>query len=344
MNSPLKILQVSNFGYKKNYHQFYNCDYKIYFGLIKNGHSVYQFSNRDIARQEGFFKSRFGAEKVQNEKLIKVVGEIKPDILLLGHCEQIKNETLNIIREKNKNIKIAAFNVDALWLEHNLNLVKERSKAVDAMFITTAGEILKQFSRPGLRLSFIPNPTDEAIDKYKCFEGEKEFDVFFAGGGEYRTNTCEFLKGKLPDIKFNIVGQPRNTLAYGQKYFDELNKCWIGLNLPQFTDDFHQPYLYSSDRISQYFGNGLLTFCHKKTGYDKYLEEGREAFYYSSESELAEKIHQAKLNKSEAKNIAKNGWLKYHMLYNSKIITQYMVDIIRGEGLSQSYSWPTEIF
>ncbi len=226
INRPLKILQVANFGYKHNFQQFYNCDYKIYFGLIKNGHSVYQFSNRDIARQDGFFKSRFGSRSVQNKKLIKVAKEIRPDLILLGHSEQIENETLNIIREDNNKIKIAAFNVDALWLDHNVNLVKERSLAVDSMFLTTAGESLKQFSRAGLKISYIPNPVDGSIDKYRCFENENpEYDVFFAGGGEYRINTCNYIKEKLPEIKFHHIGKGKQKVVYGQKYLDELKKC-----------------------------------------------------------------------------------------------------------------------
>ncbi len=342
MQRSLKILQVSNFDYKNNFHQFYNCDYKIYFGLIKNGHSVYQFSNRDIARQDGFFKSRFGSTAVQNEKLIKVAREIKPDLILLGHCEQIDNETLGKIKEENKNIKIAAFNVDALWLPHNVNLVKERSKAVDVLFSTTAGDSLKQFARDGLKVAFIPNPVDEAIDKYKCFENPApEFDVFFAGGGKYRIDTCNFLKENLQEINIHHIGKGKGKVVYGQRYLDELKKCWIGLNLPQFTDDIYQPYLYSSDRISQYFGNGLLTFCHAKTKIWELLEDGKEAIYYSTEAELADKLQQAKINRKDSLTIAENGWKKYHMLYNSKIITQYMVDVILEQSFSHNYKWPT---
>lgn len=345
MQKSLKILQVSNFGYKHNFQQFYNCDYKLYFGLIKNGHAVYQFSNRDIARQEGFFKSRFGSEKVQNEKLINVVREIKPDFILIGHAEQITNETLQKIKDENKDIKIAGFNVDALWLEHNYDLVKSRCKAVDAMFITTAGEILKQFSRNGLKVSYIPNPVDSSIDKYRCFENAtSEFDVFFAGGGDYRIGICDYLITKLSDVKIHHIGKGKHKVVYGQKYLDELKKCWIGLNLPQFTDQSRQPYLYSSDRISQYFGNGLLTFSHIKTGINDLLEEGKDCYYYGNEDELAEKIQRVKLNEKESKKIAESGWKKYHMLYNSALISQYVVETSFDLLASNSYSWPTDIY
>jgi hypothetical protein len=323
----MRILQVANFDYKKNYHQFYNCDYKFYFGLLKNGHAVYQFSNRDLARQEGFFKSRFASENAINKKLIKTVNQLKPDLIFLGHAENIQNETLLEIKSQHKNIKIAGFYVDALWLPKNVEYLKYRATALDALFITTAGDSLNQFKSLCPIVEFIANPVDDSIEIYKQFEKDNtEHDVFFAGSGVYRTETCEYLRENLKDIKFNILGQRTIPLTYGNKYFEELTKCKIGLNLPQFTDDIFQPYLYSSDRISHYFGNGLLTILHAKTGYKDFFKENEEAIYYSELEELAEKIQFYSKNDSSRKLIAKNGWTKYHMLYNSKIITQYIVN------------------
>jgi hypothetical protein len=341
MLKPLKILQISNFDYKRNFHHFYNCDYKIYFGLIKNNHAVYQYSNRDIARQEGFFKSRLGSKKIQNEKLLKIVSEIKPDIIIIGHADKIDNETLLQIKSENNNTKIIGFNVDALWVEHNLNLVKNRCLAVDAMFLTTAGNSLKQFERDGLILSYIPNPTDSSIDKYKCFENSNfEHDVFFAGGGENRLATCNFLKSNLTNFKFKFLGQNNIPLTYGQNYFDSLTTCWAGINLPQFTDEIYQPYLYSSDRISQFIVNGLLTFIHRKTGINNILKEDEEAIFYESDIELANKLEFYKNNMTKAKTIASNGWEKYHKEFSSEKITRYMLNLTLENLTSEQFFWP----
>ncbi|HCR86214.1 MAG TPA: hypothetical protein DIV86_05995, partial [Alphaproteobacteria bacterium] len=204
----MRILQIANFDYKKNYHQFYNCDYKFYFGLVRNGHAAYQFSNRDIARQEGFFKSRFGSENAINKKLIKTCRTLKPDMLFIGHSENIKNETLLEIKKAQPNLKIAGFFVDALWLPKNVELVKNRLGVFDHIFITTAGESLNQFRTTNTKIHFIANPVDESIETLKQFEKEHtEYDVFFAGSGDYRTATMQGLKAKLPEVKFNILGQ-----------------------------------------------------------------------------------------------------------------------------------------
>lgn len=338
----MRILQISNFDYKKNFHQFYNCDYKLYFGLIKNSHSVYQFSNRDLARQEGLLKSRTGSKGVINKKLLKVVGELKPELILVGHADNITNETLKEIKEKHKNIKITGFYVDALWIDKNVEYLKERAKILDALFITTAGESLEQFREYCDKVSFIPNPVDDSVEIYRQFEKEQtEYDVFFAGGGKYRTKTMQGLKKDLPDIKFNILGQSDETpLKYGNSYLQELAKCKIGVNLPQFTEDKYQPYLYSSDRIAQYFGNGLATIIHKKTGYQDLFDEGVEAIFYSSFDDLKKKIQHLKDDNKKRMEISKNGFTKYHMLYNSKIITQYMAEVSFEKKYSLNYFWP----
>ncbi len=329
----MKILFVGNFGYKKNYHQFYNCDYKFYFGLIRNNHSVYQFSNRDLARQEGFFKSRFGSENSVNKKLIKTVRELKPEIIFLSHCDMIRNETLQIIREENKNIKIAEINVDALWVEHIKKYLLERAAVLDALFLTTSGDQLNDFKKvnPELKVSYIPNPVDSSIDTGKGFEKtDHEYDIFFGGRGDYRTPTLHYVKTNLPEVKFNVLGLWGKDITYGQKYLDEMRKCHTGLNLPQFVEDIYQPPLYSSDRIAQIFGNGLLTIIHEKTQLQTMFEPDVEAVYYSEWEDLAEKIQKFTIDKGKRNLIAEKGWNKYHMLYNSKNITQDMVDLVNS--------------
>ena len=57
---------------------------------------------------------------------------------------------------------------------------------------------------------------------------------------------------------------------------------------------------YSSDRISQMVGNGLLTFVDRKTKLNDLFTEN-ELVFYNNIDELAEKINL--LNKDDSKNI-----------------------------------------
>lgn len=340
MHKPLKILMVGNFNAKDNYRSFYNCDYKFYFGLLRNGHAVYPFSNRDIARVDGLLRYNINrGAAVQNRRLLRAVREIEPHVLLLGHAERISNATLQELKAEHPHLRIGAFNVDALWVPHNLHNVTERSRVVDALFLTTEGEALRQFARPGLEVRFIPNPVDAAIDRYRCFANQApSHDVFFAGGGDYRRGRCQYAMKRLPQLRFHHLDNGK--MVYGQQYFREMTKCWIGLNLPQSDADSHMPPLYSSDRMAQYFGNGLLTLVHRKTGYAEYFTEGEEAFFYASDEELVEKLERAAQAPDEARRIAQNGRQKYHRHYNATLITRYMMEVLCGESHTASYHWP----
>ena len=46
----MKILHVSNFGDKHNGRLYWNQCFKISNGFIRNGHNVYNFSERDKSR------------------------------------------------------------------------------------------------------------------------------------------------------------------------------------------------------------------------------------------------------------------------------------------------------
>lgn len=54
----MKILHIANFGFNKQGAHFYCTDRKISAGLIENGHFVYDFSFRDMARMGTIFKTK----------------------------------------------------------------------------------------------------------------------------------------------------------------------------------------------------------------------------------------------------------------------------------------------
>jgi len=82
---------------------------------------------------------------------------------------------------------------------------------------------------------------------------------------------------------------------------------------------------YSSDRLAQLIGNGLLTFIDKKTNYDHFFT-CKEMIFYNNLSDLSEKIQKYKKNNKERKTIARNGKMKYFKYFNSKIVSQYIIN------------------
>ena len=95
---------------------------------------------------------------------------------------------------------------------------------------------------------------------------------------------------------------------------------------------------YSSDRIAQLMGNGLLTFIDSRTQLNKIINN-KEAVFYKNISDLKNKIYYFKNRPNELKKIASNGRKTYHKKYNSTIISQYIIDKTTNTKSKQKYSW-----
>ena len=82
---------------------------------------------------------------------------------------------------------------------------------------------------------------------------------------------------------------------------------------------------YSSDRISQLMGNGLLTLIDEKTCYSDFFSS-KEIITYKNYSDLVEKINKYKRNDKDRKKIAKNGKLKYLKFFNSRKVAKFILN------------------
>ena len=90
------------------------------------------------------------------------------------------------------------------------------------------------------------------------------------GSGKIRSNKSDYdreksililLKIIYPKIKTNFFGYKGNQPVWGAEFEREISKSPISLNLSR------KPHLkyYSSDRISQYLGNGSCIFVDKNS-------------------------------------------------------------------------------
>ena len=136
----MRILHVSNFGEKHNGRLFWNQSFKITNGLIRNGHSVYTFSDRDVSRVN--ILNKFNNNKNVNNKLLYTFKNYNPELIILGHADKINNHTLEIIRSINRDIKIIEWNVDNYHLDDTEKKLTQRSRLLDGIFITTADEYI----------------------------------------------------------------------------------------------------------------------------------------------------------------------------------------------------------
>ena len=95
---------------------------------------------------------------------------------------------------------------------------------------------------------------------------------------------------------------------------------------------------YSSDRLAQLMGNGLLTLIDEKTFYSDFFTK-KEIITYKDYNDLVEKINKYKRNDKERKLIAKNGKKKYLKYFNSSLVAKYILNKTLGIKNKDNFLW-----
>ena len=82
---------------------------------------------------------------------------------------------------------------------------------------------------------------------------------------------------------------------------------------------------YSSDRITQIIGNGLVTLIDEKTGYNNFFNNS-EMVFYKNISDLSEKIIKISKDDKLRKKIGKKGREKYLKYFNSNLVADFILN------------------
>ena len=82
---------------------------------------------------------------------------------------------------------------------------------------------------------------------------------------------------------------------------------------------------YSSDRITQIVGNGLVCLIDEKTEYNNFFNTN-EMVFYKNTNDLSEKIIKVSKDEKLRKKIAMNGKIKYMKYFNSDLVAQYIIE------------------
>lgn len=345
---PLKIIHIANKAEKKCARAYYSLPYKINNGLVRNHHNVIWFSDRDIARAEAIIPSqKFGKRKC-NDRLIAYCRNFEPDLLLLGHANLIESATIKAIRNELPQARVAQYWIDTLGIDHNLRSVRSKLDCVDITFVTTAGRVLKTVASATVPAMFVPNPVDASIDIHRCHEAEQlDTDVFFAGQkSDYcdpddLRNQVHRLPGLLPEYSVKLFES-----IWGATYMRELGRAKIGLNLSSrpkgsLGGDGSILYCYSSDRISQYLGNGLLTFVPACFSLGRlYGDDG--LVEVTTFDDLVDKLRFYVTHDAQRRRVAAAGHSLAHTQYSTERVTRYMIEATFGLPFSHAYVWPTE--
>ena len=329
-NDKLKILHITNFNERHNGRLFYNTGKRINNGFIRLGHSVLEFSDRDIV---SYYRSinDLNGSKTLNKKLLEVISNYVPDIIVLGHADLIKFETLKWIKKNYPRIKFAQWFLDRMDTQWVINKKRflDKIKIMDASFCTTDPKSLNF----NTKTFFMPNPVDESFEKLRNFN-QKDFnnDVFFAmshgvhrgklkkGKFDDRENFINKVLLKSPDVRFDLYGMNNRQPIWADDFINAISQSKIGLNLSQGKAAKY----YSSDRFAQLIGNGLLLMIDKNTKFNHFFNND-EIVMYKSLNDLTEQIQKYTHDDKLRKKIAKKGYDKYFKYFNSTIVADFII-------------------
>ena len=351
----MRILVIGNAGEREPGRRYYSVERKLSQGFVRNGHSVWFFSDRDVARAGSFFRSSRAGRGAANARFLDAARNYAPHAIVFSHACLIATETL--AQAKTAGARLAQICVDPLFRAVNAGFLTDRARVTDATFVTTAGAALARFSTPGNVSAFIPNPVDASVEDLRNFEREDlPLDVFFAAnaGGDrpddLRRATPRLFRqsGELACAFHGFDGTPG---VYGADYFAALGTARMGLNLnsdraetanaPAPADEL---YLYNSDRVSQLMGCGLLTLSLETNSYQELFEPGREMAFAATPEAMLEAALRFKRDDAARRRIAAAGWRKAHEAYNERVVARFVEEVLFRRPFSQSYLWPTQLW
>ena len=331
----LRILHITNFNERLDGRLFFNTGRRINNGFIRLGHSVLGFSDRDIQKYYKSFGDLKGA-KTLNDKLKKTCYNYKPDLIVLGHADLISAQQISELREDYPNTRFGQWFLDPLNkkgpdYERNKKRILDKIDVVDSSFLTTSPDALNFLKNK--KSFFIPNPSDSSFEILNNFKNPCNVDVFFAlshgvhrgvlksGKTDDRITFLNKLVSVTPDIKFDIYGIKKIQPIWADHYFKTIQNAKMGLNLSRGDAIKY----YSSDRITQIIGNGLVCLIDEKTQYNNFFNSN-EMVFYKNMSDLSEKIIKISKDEKLRKKIAKNGKKKYMKYFNSDLVAQYIIN------------------
>ncbi|MGH1378169.1 MAG: glycosyltransferase [Alphaproteobacteria bacterium] len=339
----MNILYLGNVQGFVNAKKYYFIPQRLINGFTRLGHNVYAFNDRDYARYSNILRSQKRGKKKLNEKVIEFCKEYQPDLIILGHCKNITNDTLSEIRKHVKGVKIAYRNVDPLSSEKNVEDIMQRVGHVDSIFITTAGDSLNKFSNNAGGVYFMPNPVDPALDTRCAFKNSNaDIDVLFLASFlrdqyDHRHITAKYLLQNKEDLTIQIGGAGINeNRIYGKQYFDMLERSKMGLCINK-TNDY---YLYASDRMSQYMAAGLLSFIPAGPQFEDIFDNDSFISFDTNE-DLMDKIKYFSQHSEQRIKIAQTGYNKINDYFHADKVCQYIIETTFDKPLSQEYNWPT---
>lgn len=343
---PLRILLVANFDRDRAQARWFNTEHKLLNGFIRLGHMALPYSDRDAARELAPLPTKKLGARRMNARLVETAEHFNPHVILFGHADLTGAETFAALRVAVPGVRLAQFNVDPVHREKTMAAFTQRAGHVDLSFITTGDpEALKPLAPGPDTICFMPNPVDAAVETARVFEAPRDalqWDGLFLGTGiEKRGEQLDHIAANLPDgYRFSYGGRAKGDAPLTSLPF--LEALTTGASCPNLPldDTRPTPRLYSSDRIAQLLGQGVLAYTHLPAALDTLYEEG--VVNWADRDGLVEAMAYMSLDDRERRRRAELGWRLAHERTSSEMVADAMLDAVMGRPASHRYHWPTD--
>ena len=195
-------------------------------------------------------------------------------------------------------------------------------------------------------IHYFITPVDKSIECFDVYNLNPQKDLFYAishgvnraklktGKIDSRLNFLQTLIKKLNGIKLDFYGINGREPIWGNDFYRALLNVKMGLNLSRGDAIKY----YSSDRITQIIGNGLVTLIDEKTCYGDFFDD-TEMVFYKNITDLSEKIEKISENEKLRKAIGKKGKAKYMKYFNSTLVADFIINKTYEINGTKKYLW-----
>jgi hypothetical protein len=275
--------------------------------------------------------------------LLETVDAFEPDLVIAGHCDMISNATLLAIKRRFPDCAVIHCNNDPLFVPSNVERIKHRASVTDAVFVSTGRRELTPFEGLGARVYHMPNPVDAAIENLNnANRTDLAIDLLFCSNAtkfSTRGATVQHLKDGIDSsVRFRTPGSFDEPPAWGRDYDRILASTRMALNLNRQEGD----YWYTSDRMAQLAGNGILQFTHASQGFQDLLP-AESMVYFNDNNDLLAKVLAFHHDDAMRQAWAARCRQFFHDEINTTLYARYIVEATLGQPFSHEYVWARDI-
>lgn len=344
----LRVLLCGSFGGRDLQAVYYNTDAKLRNGLVRAGHHVLAIDERARARDLApLGLKQLGIRRLRDE-VVATAHHYRPHLVLFGHTDLLADDTYTGVRAAAPGARLATFFVDPFTTRpHTLERLKLRAAHMDAVFATTAdASVMQPYAAHAERFWFMPYPVDPSIETGRV-DATPASDLAWDGlflGSDIGTRAAQLtaLRDALPDgYRLHVGGRQRAQERLTSTTFVEtIAKAAVCPQLPlDDTTDPVTPHLYTSARIAQTLGQGVLALTPAAGGFEHLYDDGVVPF--GSREELAARMAELHADDTRRRAIAAKGRRLAHERTRADRVARYLVDTALERPQAEAYEWPT---